>query len=163
MMDSCNLGLTFVSVDQICGVIIQMKPFHQYFNMVLFIQFVILALESVDKLLWCDHPKWNETSSAVFSVFYCNLEFLSNFESSQFWKWKGQQTQTPEVRGLNERTHLSGTVSRQRACWIYVINAIKRAAKGKSKHSWESGMNMKRSRRLGYMVFRIWIRVCQTL
>ena len=57
MMDSCNLGLTFVSVDQICGVIIQMKPLHQYFNMVLFIQFVILALDSVDKLLWCDHPK----------------------------------------------------------------------------------------------------------
>ena len=57
MMDSCNLGLTFVSVDQICGVIIQMKPLHQYFNMVLFIHFVFLALDSVDKLLWCDHPK----------------------------------------------------------------------------------------------------------
>ena len=37
------------------GVTIQMKPLQQYFHMVLFIQYVVLPVESVDEILWCDH------------------------------------------------------------------------------------------------------------
>ena len=44
------------------GVTVQMKPLQQYFHMVLFIQYVVLTFESVDKILWCYHS--NETSVA---------------------------------------------------------------------------------------------------
>ena len=47
------------------GVTIQMKPLQQFFDMVLFIYYVVLTFESVDETLWCYHS--NETSSAVFS------------------------------------------------------------------------------------------------
>ena len=58
------------------GVTIQMRPLQQYFNVVLFIWYVVLTFESVDEiLLWRDHS--NRTSSAVlshgtisFSAFY---------------------------------------------------------------------------------------------
>ena len=48
-----------------CGVTIQMKLLPQYFQMVLFIEYVIISLKSVDEILWCYHS--NETSSAVLS------------------------------------------------------------------------------------------------
>ena len=47
------------------GVTIQLKPLQQYFHMVLFIQYVVLTLKSVDEILWCYHS--SETSSAVLS------------------------------------------------------------------------------------------------
>ena len=45
----------------------QMKPLQQYFHIVLFIQYAVLAFNSVDEIfiLQCDHS--NETSSAVLS------------------------------------------------------------------------------------------------
>ena len=46
-------------------VTIQMKPLQQYFHMVLFIEYVVLIVESVDEIPWCYHS--NETSSAVLS------------------------------------------------------------------------------------------------
>ena len=46
-------------------VTIQMKPLQQYCHMVLFIEYVVLTSESVDKMLWCYHS--NGTSSAVLS------------------------------------------------------------------------------------------------
>ena len=45
------------------GVTIQMKPLQQYYHIVVFIQYVFLAFESVDEILWCYNS--NETSSAV--------------------------------------------------------------------------------------------------
>ena len=47
------------------GVTIQMKPLQQYFQVLLYILYVVLTSESVHEILWCDHS--NETSSAVFS------------------------------------------------------------------------------------------------
>ena len=47
------------------GVTIQMKPLQQFFHMVLFIQYVVLTFERVDKALWYYHS--NETSSVVLS------------------------------------------------------------------------------------------------
>ena len=44
-------------------VTIQMKPLRQFFNMVLFMYYVVLTFESVDEILRCDHS--NEISSAV--------------------------------------------------------------------------------------------------
>ena len=40
-----------------CGVTIQMKAIEQYLPVVLFIMLyeVVLAFESVDEILWCDH------------------------------------------------------------------------------------------------------------
>ena len=61
------------------GVTIQITPLQQYFHMVLFIKYVVLTLESVDKILWCYHS--NETSSAVLSqgiiyyVYVCSSKF----------------------------------------------------------------------------------------
>ena len=45
-----------------------MKATEQYFPVVLFIMLykVVLTFESVNKILWCDHP--NETSLAVLSL-----------------------------------------------------------------------------------------------
>ena len=37
------------------GVTIQMKPLEQYFHIVLFMKYVVLTLESLDEILWCDH------------------------------------------------------------------------------------------------------------
>ena len=50
------------------GMTIQMKATGQYFPVVLFIMLykVVLSFESVDEILWCDHP--NETSLAVLSL-----------------------------------------------------------------------------------------------
>ena len=50
------------------GMTIQMKATEQYFPVVLFIMLykVVLSFESVDEILWCDHP--NETSLAVLSL-----------------------------------------------------------------------------------------------
>ena len=50
-----------------CGVTIRMKATEQYFPVVLFIMLykVVRTFESVDEVLWCDHP--NETSSVVLS------------------------------------------------------------------------------------------------
>ena len=47
------------------GVTIQITPLQQYFHMVLFIKYVVLTFESVDKILRCYHS--NETSSEVLS------------------------------------------------------------------------------------------------
>ena len=47
------------------GVTIQMKPLQQYFHMILFIQYVIVTVESVVEILCCKHP--NETCSALLS------------------------------------------------------------------------------------------------
>ena len=47
------------------GVTIQMKPLQQYFHMILFIQYVIVTVESVVEILCCNHP--NETCSALLS------------------------------------------------------------------------------------------------
>ena len=57
--------------------LIQMKPFQQYFHMVLFIQYVVLVFESVDEILCCDHS--DETSSAVLSHGTIYLVCSSNF------------------------------------------------------------------------------------
>ena len=44
-------------MDEICYVIIQMKPSKKYFPMVLLIMLykVVLTFESVDEILKCDH------------------------------------------------------------------------------------------------------------
>ena len=47
-------------------VTIQMKPFQQFFHMVLFVLYVVLIFESGDEILWCDHS--DQTSSAVLSL-----------------------------------------------------------------------------------------------
>ena len=63
--------------------------------MILFIYYVVLAFESVDDTLWCDHL--NETTLAELSrstctiFFYClfqteNLEILLNFDFGHFWE-----------------------------------------------------------------------------
>ena len=67
------------------GVTIQMKPLQKYFQMVLLVLNVVLTLESVDKILLCDHS--NETSSAVLShgttcfTTLFKMEFISVVES----------------------------------------------------------------------------------
>ena len=59
------------------GVTIQMKPLQQYFQVLLYILYVVLTSESVHEILWCDHS--NETSSAVLSgstiYFVCSSNF----------------------------------------------------------------------------------------
>ena len=63
-MESCNVVLTFESVDEI--LCFQMKPLQKLFYMVLSIEYVVLVkLKSVDEILWRYHL--NETSSAVLS------------------------------------------------------------------------------------------------
>ena len=59
------------------GLTIQMKHLQQYFHMVLFIKYVVLAFESVDQILCCYHS--NETSSAVLSHGTIYLVCSSNF------------------------------------------------------------------------------------
>ena len=57
------------------GVTIQMKPLQQYFHVMLFILYVVLAFESVDAILWDDHS--NETSSSnVFGKRFAILAYL---------------------------------------------------------------------------------------
>ena len=58
-------------------VTIQMKPLRQFFNMVLFMYYVVLTFESVDEILRCDHS--NETFSVVLSHGAVYLGFSSNF------------------------------------------------------------------------------------
>ena len=55
------------------GVTIQMKATEQYFTLVLFVMLykVVLTVESVHEILWCDHS--NESHSAVLpcdTVYY---------------------------------------------------------------------------------------------
>ena len=52
------------------GVTIQMKLLHQYFHMVLFVQYVVLTFESVDEILWCDH------SNIFFSQYFRMVLFV---------------------------------------------------------------------------------------
>jgi len=58
IMETCNVVVTFDSVDEIlrCQTI-QMKATEQYFPVVLFIMLykVVLTFESVDEILRCDH------------------------------------------------------------------------------------------------------------
>ena len=56
-METCNVVLTFVSVDESYCVTIQMKATEQYFPVVLFIMLYkgVLTFESVDEILNCDH------------------------------------------------------------------------------------------------------------
>ena len=58
-------------------VTIQMKPLRQFFNMVLFMYYVVLTFESVDEILRCDHS--NEISSAVLQHGTIYLVCSSNF------------------------------------------------------------------------------------
>ena len=45
------------------GVTIQIKPLHQYFHMVLFLQYVTLTFDAVyQEILWCNHSNVYETS-----------------------------------------------------------------------------------------------------
>ena len=55
-----------------------MKATEQYFPVVLFIMLykVVLTFESVDEILWCDHP--NETSPALLSQ--CPVCFSAFFK-----------------------------------------------------------------------------------
>jgi len=57
-METCNVVVTFESVDEIlrCQTI-QMKATQHYFPVVLFIMLykVVLTFESVDEILRCDH------------------------------------------------------------------------------------------------------------
>ena len=55
----------------------QMKPLQQYFHMVLFIWYIVLTIESVDKIPSCYHS--NETSLAVFSHGTIYLVCCCNF------------------------------------------------------------------------------------
>ena len=65
-----------------CGVTIQVKPLQQYFHTVLFIQFVDLAFEAVDEILWCDHS--NDSHGAnCFSKFH-KMKF-GNLVEICFW------------------------------------------------------------------------------
>ena len=63
------------------GVTIQMKATEQYFPVVLFIMLykVVLTFDSVDEILWCDHP--NERYWAVLScgTVYYAVQGGSNF------------------------------------------------------------------------------------
>ena len=47
------------------SVTIQMKPFQEYFHMVLFIEYVVLTFESVDEIPLCYYS--NETSLSELS------------------------------------------------------------------------------------------------
>ena len=59
------------------GVTIQMKPLQQYFQVLLYILYVVLTFVSVDEILWCYHS--NKTSSAVLSHGTIYLVCFSNF------------------------------------------------------------------------------------
>ena len=53
-------------MDESYAVTIQMKTLQQYFHTVPFVMlYVVLTLESVDEILWCEHSE--EASSAVLS------------------------------------------------------------------------------------------------
>ena len=74
-------------MDESYAVTIQMKPLQQYFHTVPFVMlYVVLTLESVDEILWCEHSE--EASSAVlsngticFQAFYkVTLEILFNLD-----------------------------------------------------------------------------------
>ena len=73
--------LTFKAKQEILsiGVATQMKPLQQYiyFYMELFIQYVVLAFESLDEILWCYHSNGN--SLAVLSHGTIYLVCRSNF------------------------------------------------------------------------------------
>ena len=64
------------------GVTIQMKATEQYFPVVLLIMLhkVVLTFESVDEILWCDHP--NESYWAVVS---CGTVYYAVQGGSNFW------------------------------------------------------------------------------
>ena len=64
-MDTCQVDLTLSLWMKSYDVTNQMKHLHQYFHMVLFIQYVALTFESVDEILWCYHL--NENFLAVLS------------------------------------------------------------------------------------------------
>jgi len=80
------------------GVTIQMKPLQQYFHMVLFILYVVLTFESVDKILWYYYS--NEISLALCHLF-CkilqkrNLNFLAIFFSWSPLIAKGEVSSYP--------------------------------------------------------------------
>ena len=59
------------------SVTIQMKATEQYFPVVLFIMLykVILTVESVDEILWCDHS--NESQKQYFHVVLLVFQYLS--------------------------------------------------------------------------------------
>ena len=85
MVDSWSrelfMPLTFKAKQEILstGVATQMKPLQQYiyFYMELFIQYVVLAFESLDEILWCYHSNGN--SLAVLSHGTIYLVCRSNF------------------------------------------------------------------------------------
>ena len=59
------------------GVTIQMKPLQQYFQVLLYILYVVLTFVSLGEILWCYHS--NKTSSAVLSHGTIYLACSSNF------------------------------------------------------------------------------------
>ena len=59
------------------GVAIQMKTLQQYFQIVLFVLYIVLTFQSVDEILCCDHS--NKNTSTVLShgavCFVCSSNF----------------------------------------------------------------------------------------
>ena len=91
------------------GVTIQMKPLRQYFQMELFIEYVVLTFESVDKILWCDHS--NETSSVALSHGAIYLICSPNFSVSG---------RNPMVAPLKQNLSSSSFIWRYSFCTMYV-------------------------------------------
>ena len=77
------------------GVTIQMKPLQQYFHMVPFIYYVVLALESGNKILLI--YQLNETSPVVARVDYLILLEMPSFLFYYRSKW----TQSTQSINLN--------------------------------------------------------------
>ena len=57
----------------------QMKPLQQYFHMVLFIQYAVLAFNSVDEILWCYHSNETYSCSNTFIWYYLYYLFIYLF------------------------------------------------------------------------------------
>ena len=57
----------------VCSATIQMKPLQQYFHMVLFIEYVVLTFESVDKTLWCYHLSYTSLVVLLYGTIYYSV------------------------------------------------------------------------------------------
>ena len=98
------------------GVTIQMKPLQQYFHMVPFIYYVVLALESGNKILLI--YQLNETSPVVARVDYLILLEMPSFLFYYRSKWT-QSTQSINLNFSPFSTPLLG------AFWFYELLKIK--------------------------------------
>ena len=62
------------------GVTIQMKPLQQYFHMALFIQYVVLTFETVDRIIWCYHSNESSLEDLLHGAIYFSGFFKKTFE-----------------------------------------------------------------------------------